>query len=94
MKMEHLFLLLLLKLLPNRISQVKKIDKEGYSAIQVSSGSIKQSKINKSFVWSFCINKNKTWQKTSVSSELSESNVMNSRPAWNSRLIFSKKGKS
>ena len=33
--------------LPNRISQIKKIDKEGYSAIQVSSGGIKQSKINK-----------------------------------------------
>ena len=45
--------------LPNRISQIKKIDKEGYSAIQVSSGSIKQSKINKALSGHFVSTKTK-----------------------------------
>jgi len=44
---------------PNRISQIKKIDKEGYSAIQVSSGIIKQSKINKALSGHFVSTKTK-----------------------------------
>ena len=45
--------------LPNRISQIKKKDKEGYSAIQVSSGSVKQSKINKALSGHFVSTKTK-----------------------------------
>ena len=45
--------------LPNRVSQIKKTDKDGYSAIQVSSGSIKQSKINKPLSGHFVSTKTK-----------------------------------
>ena len=45
--------------LPNRISQIKKIDKEGYSAIQVTSGNTKQSKINKALSGHFVSTKTK-----------------------------------
>ena len=77
--------------LPNRISQVKKIDKEGYSAIQVSSGSIKQSKINKALSGHFVSTKTKPG-KNICEFRTSESNVDEFKTGMELNVNIFKKG--
>ena len=77
--------------LPNRISQVKKIDKEGYSAIQVSSGSIKQSKINKALSGHFVSTKTKPG-KNICEFRTSESNVDEFKTGMELKVNIFKKG--
>ena len=77
--------------LPNRISQVKKIDKEGYSAIQVSSGSIKQSKINKALSGHFVSTKTKPG-KNICEFRTSDSNVDEFKTGMELNVNIFKKG--
>ena len=77
--------------LPNRISQIKKIDKEGYSAIQVSSGSIKQSKINKALSGHFVSTKTKPG-KNICEFRTSESNVDEFKTGMELKVNIFKKG--
>ena len=77
--------------LPNRISQIKKIDKEGYSAIQVSSGSIKQSKINKALSGHFVSTKTKPG-KNICEFRTSESNLNEFKTGMELKVNIFKKG--
>ena len=76
---------------PNRISQIKKIDKEGYSAIQVSSGIIKQSKINKALSGHFVSTKTKPG-KNICEFRTSNSNVDEFKTGMELKVNIFKKG--
>jgi len=76
---------------PNRISQIKKTDKEGYSAIQVSSGIIKQSKINKALSGHFVSTKTKPG-KNICEFRTSNSNVDEFKTGMELKVNIFKKG--